>query len=79
MTRNDPTTDGDDSFTNSKRSRREFLGGASALGAIALAGCSGSSETDTGTTTTDQMTEMTVAKISFVVGGYASSTATSNA
>jgi rubrerythrin len=60
MTRNDPTTDRDDSFTmDSKRSRRAFLGGASALGAIALAGCSGSGEADSGTTTTEQMTEMT--------------------
>jgi rubrerythrin len=59
MTRNDQTSNGDDSFTtDSTRSRRAFLGGASAIGAIALAGCSGSSETG-GTTTTEQMTEMT--------------------
>jgi rubrerythrin len=59
MTRNDSTPAADDSLTtDSTRSRRAFLGSASAFGAIALAGCSGSgSET---TTTTEAMSETTM-------------------
>ncbi|WP_135852005.1 ferritin-like domain-containing protein [Halorussus salinus] len=59
MTRNDPTSADDSSDTDSTRSRRAFLGGASALGAVALAGCTGGGD-DTGseTTATETMTEM---------------------
>lgn len=56
MTRNDSTPTDDSSDRTSARSRRAFLGGASALGAIALAGCTGGG---TGSeTTTETMTEM---------------------
>ncbi|MFC4449109.1 ferritin-like domain-containing protein [Halorussus aquaticus] len=59
MTRNDSTPTDDSSDPNSTRSRRAFLGSASALGAIALAGCSGSGS-ETTTTTEETTTEATM-------------------